>query len=94
MSSEFDISERLRKILNKLAGKDMALATSVNKKIHQIASCDRAEIEHFKNLRHDLSPLKRVHIGSFVLVFRVDEGVIIFEDFDHHDRIYKKRYIF
>ena len=30
-------------------------------------------------------------IGSYVLVFKVEGNVIVFEDFDHHDRIYRKR---
>ena len=34
--------------------------------------------------------MKRVHIGSFVLTFQIKEDIIIFEDFDHHDKIYKK----
>ncbi len=35
---------------------------------------------------------KRVHIGPFVLVFSLNKmkKVISFEDFDHHDNIYKK----
>jgi len=47
----------------------------------------------YKNLRKPLQHLKRVHIGgSFVLVFSVDEENkrVIIEDFDHHDRIYRK----
>ena len=47
---------------------------------------------HYKNLRKPLQDLKRVHIEkSFVLTFSVDEEnkLIIFEDFDHHDNIYK-----
>ena len=90
MSFPFDILPSLEKILDKLGRKDRALAIAVRKKIQQIINSDIAGIEHFKNLRHDLSELKRVRIGSFVLVFRFKEGTIIFEDFDHHDRIYTK----
>ena len=85
-------SEHLRKSLRILKKKDHALFIAVRKKMRQIASCDNAGIDHFKNLRHDLSHLKRVRIGSYVLVFKVEGNVIVFEDFDHHDRIYKKRY--
>ena len=33
---------------------------------------------------------KRVHIGHFVLVFKIikRENKIVFMDFDHHDKIY------
>lgn len=80
----------IEKILAKLSRKDPALFRTLVKKINQIASLNSDGIEHFKNLRYDLSELKRVRIGSFVLVFRFKEGVIFFEDFDHHDRIYAK----
>ena len=83
---------KIEKILRNLAHKDPSLFRAVQKKIIQIAACEPAEVEHFKNLRYDLSHLKRVQVGSFVLVFRVKDDAIIFEDFDHHDRIYKKRF--
>lgn len=83
---------RIEGILQKLKRKDFPLFIALQKKINQIAEMDIVSINHFKNLRHDLSPFKRVQIGSFVLVFRVQDNTIIFEDFDHHDRIYKKRF--
>lgn len=50
-------------------------------------------IDHYKNLRHELKHDKRVHIGSFVLLFEYDpkKDKLTFNDFDHHDNIYKKR---
>ena len=84
-------SEHLRMSLRILKKRDHALFIAVRKKMRQITSCDKAEIDHFKNLRHDLSHLKRVQIGGFVLTFRLKGDIIIFEDFDHHDRIYRKR---
>ena len=90
MSFPFEISPHLKRVLNKLGRKDKNLAIAVIKKIEQIVNSDTFAIEHFKNMRYNLSHLKRVHIGSFVLTFRFKEGTIIFEDFDHHDRIYNK----
>ncbi len=92
MTFDFEISKELSKVIDKLKRKDKNLAISLNKKIKQIIACDSISIQHFKNLRHDLSPFKRVQVGSFVLVFRLKENTIIFEDFDHHDLIYKKRF--
>ncbi len=92
MSFKFDISPMLQRKLDKLARIDNALAIAVRKKINKIILCDFISIQHYKNLRHELSNFKRVHIGSQVLVFRIKEEVIIFEDFDHHDKIYKKRF--
>lgn len=82
----------IENILRKLSKKDFTLFRSLVRKINQIGCMDACSIEHFKNLRHGLSHLKRVQVGSFVLVFRIREDIVIFEDFDHHDRIYKKRF--
>lgn len=43
-----------------------------------------------KPLRHSMRNYRRVHIGSFVLVYEVYAYEIRLLDFDHHDRIYKK----
>ena len=49
------------------------------------------DAEHYKNLRYGLKDKKRVHVGNFVLVFKLvkEENKIIFLDFDHHDNIYR-----
>jgi len=89
MSFKITISAELKKDLAALKRKDKTTYVAVSKKIFQIALCDGNSIEHFKNLRGNLSNFKRVHIGSFVLIFRIVDDIIIFEKFDHHDRIYK-----
>ena len=88
MVYKFIITPDLRSQLDKLGHKDKALAVAVGKKITQIISCDESEINHFKNLRGDLSDHKRVHVGSFVLFFRIEGDVIIFDRFEHHDNAY------
>ncbi|MFH0961497.1 MAG: addiction module toxin RelE [archaeon] len=88
----FDLSDHLRETLGKLAKKDRKRALILNKKIREIISSPSG-IDHYKNLRHDLSDYKRVHIDSnFVLFFRVfrREKHILFERLEHHDRIYRK----
>ena len=52
--------------------------------------------QHYKPLRHDLKNTRRVHLfGPYVLVFRIEEKeqAVKFLDLDHHDKIYKKRFI-
>lgn len=90
MTLPFEISPPLQNILDKLGRRDRKLAVAVRKKIDQIIDLDETTILHFKNLRHDMSRLKRVQIKSFVLTFRLEWGTVLFEDFDHHDRIYEK----
>lgn len=91
MVFEFDFSDELRDKLEKLARKDKKKVEIINKKIREIVNNDSETIKRYKNLRHDLSDLKRVHIGGpFVLTFRVDlqNNFITFTEFDHHDRVY------
>ena len=88
---DFDLSDELRFIIKKLAKKDKKKVEIINRKIKEIISSDSNSIEHYKNLRHGLSDLKRVHIDrSFVLTFKVDKAknYILFMDFDHHDNVY------
>ena len=84
------MSKELGRVLNKLLKKNKPLFEQVMHKINEIISS--ADIEHYKNLRHDMKDLKRVHIGHFVLTFKFDknQNLILFDDFDHHDNIYQK----
>jgi YafQ family addiction module toxin component len=86
----YEFRKSLERDLLKLAKKKPKLLLSIENKIQEIISCE--DINHYKNLRSPLQNLKRVHIEkSFVLVFSIDEKnkKIIFEDFDHHDNIYR-----
>ena len=85
-----EILPSLIKTLEKLSKKDKPLYEQAMKKINEVIST--SNVEHYKNLRHDLKDSKRVHIGHFVLVFeyRKKEDKIIFKDFGHHDNIYTK----
>ena len=87
---EFEIRPELDKKLIKLSKKDKKVYETVMKKIYEIVNS--SDIEHYKNLRYNMKEYKRAHVGHFVLVFSYDKGkdFIYFEDFDHHDKIYKK----
>ena len=89
MPHQFEYSEKLQKILDKLSKKNGEIYEQIIKKINEIINSDN--VGHYKNLRHDLKEFKRVHIGHFVLTFKLDKNknLISFEDFDHHDNIYK-----
>jgi mRNA-degrading endonuclease RelE of RelBE toxin-antitoxin system len=83
------ISEHLQDVMRKLAKKDKLLYEQLIKKIYEIANC--YDVEHYKNLRYNMKDSKRVQIGHFVLVFQCNKTTneINFDDFDHHDKIYK-----
>lgn len=78
----------IQKTLKKLKIKDPQLFRAIQKKINQIANLDIVAIDHLKNLRGNLKDYKRVHIGSFVLIFKVENDILIFDKFKHHDKIY------
>jgi len=78
----------IQNILIKLKKKDITLFRAVQKKIIQISQLDEFTIAHFKNLRGNLKDYKRVHVKSFVLMFKLEGNTIIFDKFRHHDKAY------
>ncbi|MBI2130550.1 addiction module toxin RelE [Candidatus Woesearchaeota archaeon] len=91
MAFSFDLTEELKELIIKISRRDPVRASIIYKKIEQIVSCDEKAIDHYKNLRHDLSDYKRVHIDkSFVLLFKVTKpkNHILFVSLKHHDDVY------
>ena len=86
---KFEIKPELYKKLVKLSKKDKKSYEAVMRKIDEVVNS--SSIEHYKNLRFNMKDSKRVHVGHFVLVFSYDTSrdFIFFEDYDHHDNIYK-----
>ena len=82
------ISDLLKKKLNKISKKDRVLYIQILKKIDEIKN--NSDVGHYKNLRYNMKDSKRVHLGSFVLIFQFikEKNLINFDDFDHHDNIY------
>ena len=93
MPFDYDFSEKLKGIIEKLKKKDPKRTDIIYRKVKQIINSDEITIEHYKNLGYALKDTKRAHIDkSFVLTFKYDKSrrFILFVDFDHHDNIYKK----
>ena len=86
----YEYSGRLEKILKKLSKKNKQLYEQILKKVKEIINS--SNIEHYKNLKYDMKDYKEVHIGHFVLVFGFDknDNKVLFDDFDHHDKIFKR----
>ena len=92
MAFKYDFSDELEATMAKVFKKDRKRYDIFLKKVAEIASRDLTSIDYYKNLRHDLSEYKRVHLDkSFVLLFKVfkKENFIIFDKLKHHDEIYK-----
>ena len=86
---DVEIRDHLDRAFEKLARRDSRQMEAVAKKIQEIAQDPHA----YKPLRFPLVGLRRVHIGSYVLLFSIDEArnTIVLEDYDHHDRVYRTR---
>jgi len=84
---ELEIREHLDRAFRKLAKKDAQQMEAVTKKIKEIAGDPHA----FKPFHFPLAGKRRVHVGSFVLVFSIDEArrTVVLEDYEHHDRVYR-----
>jgi len=81
-----EIEEDVYRTFKKLAKKDKKQLEAINKKIQQIL----ADPLQFKPLRHPLEGLRRVHIGSFVLIYEVRENpkTVRVLKYKHHDEAY------
>jgi len=81
-----EIEEDVFKALKKLAKKDKKQLEAINKKIEQILT----DPLQFKPLKHPLEGLRRVHIGSFVLIYEVLENpkTVRVLKYKHHDEAY------
>jgi YafQ family addiction module toxin component len=82
------LSEEFKRTMKKLKKKDSATFRTIQKKVNQIVLSDERALGHFKNLRGDMSDYKRVHVGSLVLLFKIEKDSIIFDRLVHHDRAY------
>ncbi|PIN78133.1 addiction module toxin RelE [Candidatus Woesearchaeota archaeon CG10_big_fil_rev_8_21_14_0_10_34_12] len=76
-------SKHLDRILVKLENKNKQLYENLLNKMDEVLNS--SDIEHYKNLRYNMKAYKRVQVGSFVLVFRLDKqtDLVYFADFDH-----------
>ena len=84
-SSRFD--KPFVKRLKKLKKDSPELFKRLMKKISEIVE----NPEHYKPLTKVLKGKRRAHVGSFVIIFMLDEknGEVIFLEFDHHDKVYR-----
>jgi len=89
----YDFSDELKEIIKKLNKKDRKRSLIIADKVQEIINNNNETINRYPNLRYDLKEYKHVHIDkSFVLVFKIfkDKNFILFDKFDHHDKIYKR----
>jgi mRNA-degrading endonuclease RelE of RelBE toxin-antitoxin system len=81
-------SEEIVKKLSKIKKNDSRHYEIIRKKMDEILQNPQNK---YKFLHYDMKGINRVHIGHFVLIFRINHQnqTISFEDYDHHDKIYR-----
>ncbi|MFA6273992.1 MAG: type II toxin-antitoxin system mRNA interferase toxin, RelE/StbE family [Candidatus Paceibacterota bacterium] len=84
----YSFSLEFQKILKKLSKKDKIAVKQIEDQVLKIISNPTVG----KPLRNVLKNYRRVHIGSFVLIYKITETEIVFMDYEHHDKVYKKKY--
>jgi YafQ family addiction module toxin component len=82
----FVFSIEFKKILERMAKKDKLGLRKIEDQIYKIISNPLIG----KPLRNIMKNYRRVHVGSFVLVYKIENKEITFADYGHHDNIYKK----
>ena len=87
MSYTIQFNAALETTLQKLKKKDSSLYQRAVHKIIEVSE----NPEMGKPLRNVLRGKWRVHVGSFVLVYTINQEneMVIFLAFEHHDKVYR-----
>jgi len=82
-----EIVEKVDRIFKKLRKKDSVQFEALFTKVNQIME----NPQQFKPSKSPMQHMRRVHIGSFVLVYDIDEAkkVVTIRRYEHHDNVYK-----
>ena len=72
------------KQLIKLKSKDKILFERLTKKLKEI----RNNPEHYKPLRNILKGMRRAHLDPFIIIFEIEDDLIIVHYVKHHDKAY------
>ena len=83
-----EVKEGVDRKFRRMAQRDRKRLEAVDRKVQEILE----DPHRFKPLRAPMHDMRRVHVGPFVLVYRIDEErkVVILLDFEHHDAVYRR----
>jgi len=84
MKYTIEFSDEFDRSMKKLKRKDKLLFERIKKKLTEIIN----DPEHFKSLRNILAGYRRIHFGSFVLIYKIEGNVVRIISLDHHDKSY------
>lgn len=84
MSYTIEFSNEFETSIRKLKKKDKVLFEQIQKKLIELVE----NPEHFKPLRNALAGYRRIHVGSFVIIYNLEGETVRIISLDHHDKAY------
>lgn len=82
-----EVVEKVDRVFKKLRKKDLVQFEALSGKVKDILE----NPQQFKPLKRPMQHMRRVHVGSFVLVYDIDEArrVVTIRRYEHHDNVYR-----
>jgi YafQ family addiction module toxin component len=84
MVYQIEFSVQFEKSMKKLKKKDKVLFEQIQKKLIDLVQ----NPDHYKPLKNILAGYRRIHFGSFVLIYKIEGDLIRIISLDHHDQSY------
>jgi YafQ family addiction module toxin component len=84
MVYQIEFSVQFEKSMKKLKKKDKVLFEQIQKKLIDLVQ----NPDHYKPLKNILAGYRRIHFGSFVLIYKIERDIVRIISLDHHDQSY------
>lgn len=84
MTYNIEFSSQFEKSIKKLKKKDKILFNQIQKKLIDIVQ----NPERYKTLGNVFAGYRRLHFGSYVLIYKIEKNVIRIISLDYHDKAY------
>ncbi len=84
MVYQIEFSVQFEKSMKKLKKKDKVLFEQIQKKLIDLVQ----NPDHYKPLKNILAGYRRIHFGSFVLIYKIEGEIVRLISLDHHDQSY------
>ena len=84
MAYIIEFSSQFEKSVKKLKKKDKIMFNQIQKKLIDIVQ----NPERYKTLGNVFAGYRRLHFGSFVLIYKIEKNVVRIISLDHHDKTY------
>ncbi len=84
MVYQIEFSVQFEKSMKKLKKKDKVLFEQIQKKLIDLVQ----NPDHYKPLKNILAGYRRIHFGSFVLIYKIEVEIVRLISLDYHDQSY------